>query len=93
MLWQARLHPNTKLDRLSESELKHLYKLVRGITDTAIGLGANVDKFPSDWLIPHRKTDKICPHCGSPLTERSLSGSATVYCPVDQPAPNPARRG
>lgn len=93
ILWQAKIHPNTKLDSLTPAELANLYQLTRSITNTAISLDADVERFPDDWLIPHRRTDHICPRCGGPLTERSLGGSATVYCPHCQPPPNPDRKG
>lgn len=93
ILWQAKLHPNTKLDRLTPEKLSELYGIMQNITRAAIELNADVERFPDDWLIPHRRTDKTCPRCGSPLTERKLGGSATFYCPVDQPAPNPSRSG
>jgi len=86
ILWQAKLHPSTKLDHLTKAELTNLYHLTRNITNTAITLDADVDHFPQDWLIPHRRTDKICPRCSGPLSERSPGGSATFYCPHCQPA-------
>jgi formamidopyrimidine-DNA glycosylase len=93
ILWQARLHPNTKLDRLPEADMRRLYQIMRTVVHTAIERDADVEHFPADWLIPHRKTDKLCPRGHGPLTERSLGGSATLYCSVCQPAPNPYRRG
>ena len=93
MLWQAKLHPNTKLDRLSPEKLAELYQIMQSVTRTAISLDADVERFPDDWLIPHRRTDKTCPRCGNTLTERKLGGSGTFYCPTDQPAPNPSRSG
>jgi formamidopyrimidine-DNA glycosylase len=93
MLWQAKLHPNSKLDSLPVQKLRELYRIMRDVTGTAISLDADVERFPDNWLIPHRRTDKTCPRCGSPLTQRKLGGSATFYCPVCQPAPNPFRSG
>jgi formamidopyrimidine-DNA glycosylase len=93
ILWQARLHPNTKLDRLDPAKLSELYRITMAVTRRAIELGADTDRFPADWLIPHRRTDKLCPHCGGPLAVRKLGGSETFYCPTDQPPPNPSRSG
>jgi formamidopyrimidine-DNA glycosylase len=93
ILWQAKLHPNTKLDRLDPTRLAELYQITMRVNREAVALDADVERFPQAWLIPHRRTDKICPRCGSPLTERTLGGSATFYCPNDQPAPNPFRSG
>jgi formamidopyrimidine-DNA glycosylase len=89
ILWQAKLHPRTKLDLLDDAALRHLYELTRSITATAIALDADVDRFPPDWLIPHRRTDKLCPLGHGPLTEHA----SAFHCPVCQPAPNPSRRG
>ncbi len=93
VLWQAKLHPNTKLDRLSDDELGALYDTLMRVTAQAIELGADPERFPDGWLIPHRRTDQRCPHCGVELTARKLGGSETFYCPHDQPAPNPYRKG
>jgi formamidopyrimidine-DNA glycosylase len=93
MLWQAKLHPNTKLDRLPAEKMRELYRIMHSVTDTAISLDADVERFPDNWLIPHRRTDKRCPRCGSELTQRKLGGSETFYCPTCQPAPNPFRSG
>jgi formamidopyrimidine-DNA glycosylase len=92
ILWQAKLHPNVRLQTLDDDKRRELYRLAKDITETAIELGANVERFPSNWLIPHRRTDKICPRCGEPLAARDLGGSATVYCPVCQPPPDPYAR-
>jgi formamidopyrimidine-DNA glycosylase len=93
ILFQARLHPNTKLDKLDPAKLAELYDITLRVTREAIALGADVERFPSDWLIPHRRTDKHCPNCGSELSGRTLGGSETFYCPVDQPVPMPFRSG
>jgi formamidopyrimidine-DNA glycosylase len=93
MLWQAKLHPNTKLDGLAPEKLHELFGIMQNVTNTAISLDADVERFPSNWLIPHRRTDKTCPRCGTPLTQRNLGGSATFYCSTCQPAPNPFRSG
>ena len=92
ILWQARLHPNVRLQTIGDDQRRELYRLAHDITASAIALEANVERYPANWLIPHRKTDLVCPRCGGPLTARDLSGSATVYCPACQPPPNPYER-
>jgi formamidopyrimidine-DNA glycosylase len=81
ILWQAKINPHTKAGQLTEADQRHLYKLNRDITTQAIALGAEVDRFPADWLIPHRHGDKVCPRCHGPLEEHS----STVHCPRCQP--------
>jgi formamidopyrimidine-DNA glycosylase len=93
VLWQAKLHPNTKLDTLAPGDLSRLYRLTRSIHETAIKLDGDPERFPDDWLIPHRKTDKLCPLGHGPLTERSLGGSESQYCSTCQPVPQPFRSG
>jgi formamidopyrimidine-DNA glycosylase len=92
-LWRVKVHPNTKCDKIAETTMIELFEAAQDITKTAIELGADVEKFPDSWLIPHRHTDRRCPRCGSELTVRKLGGSETYYCPVDQPAPMPFRSG
>jgi formamidopyrimidine-DNA glycosylase len=93
ILWQARVHPNTKVDKLTPEQLRELYLLTESITRTAIELDGDVERFPGDWLIPHRKTDKLCPRGHGPLSERTSGGNSSLHCPVCQPAPNPSRTG
>jgi formamidopyrimidine-DNA glycosylase len=81
ILWQAKLNPHSKLDSLSLEDLGHLYQLTRDIIDTAISLDAQVERFPAGWLIPHRRTDNVCPRCHHSLTEQSSAFS----CPHCQP--------
>ena len=92
ILWQARLHPNVRLQTLDADKRRELYRLTRDIVETAIALKAEVERYPAGWLIPHRKTDLTCPRCGGALTARELGGSATVYCSTCQPPPNPYER-
>jgi formamidopyrimidine-DNA glycosylase len=82
ILWQAKIHPSTKLNTLPEAALANLYQLARSITDQAIALDADVERFPDSWLIPHRRTDQTCPRCRGPLTEHS----SIIHCPRCQPA-------
>ena len=89
ILWQAKLHPHAKLDSLTAAALGRLYDLTLSVTKKAIALDADVERFPDDWLIPHRRADKTCPRCGTELVEHS----SIFHCPRCQPAPNPYRRG
>lgn len=87
MLWQAKLHPSTKISSLTSAELKHLFRLVQSITETAISLDADVGRLSDDWLIPHRHTDQVCPRCHTALSEHVSGGSSSYFCPKCQPAP------
>jgi formamidopyrimidine-DNA glycosylase len=89
VLWQAKVHPNVHLNELGPDKLRELYRLTMQVTATAIELEADVEQFPQDWLIPHRKTDLVCPRSGGPITERKMGGSSVYYCPVCQVPPNP----
>ncbi|MDB5178800.1 MAG: DNA-formamidopyrimidine glycosylase [Patescibacteria group bacterium] len=83
-LWQARLNPHTKFSALSEAESARLHQLTRRLTDEAITLDADPERFPDDWLIPHRHTDQICPRCHGPLTAQGTA----FHCPRCQPEPD-----
>jgi formamidopyrimidine-DNA glycosylase len=81
ILWQAKINPHTKAGRLTDDQRHQLYELNQTITAQAINLGAEVERFPDDWLIPHRHGDQICPRCQTHLEEHS----STVHCPHCQP--------
>jgi formamidopyrimidine-DNA glycosylase len=89
VLWQAKIHPHTKVDQLAEAKRHALYVIIMKVTRRAIELDADMERFPSSWLIPHRRTDQICPRCAHPL----IVHGSVFHCPVCQPAPNPYRRG
>jgi formamidopyrimidine-DNA glycosylase len=42
---------------------------------------ADPEKFPEDYLIPHRRGDRICPKCGGEIKTGKVSGRTAYFCP------------
>jgi formamidopyrimidine-DNA glycosylase len=47
----------------------------------AIKRRAQPDKFPDDYLTPHRGTEHECPRCGGPIKRTEVSGWSSYFCP------------
>lgn len=84
ILFQAGIHPKTKVNRLSNGELKKLFSKIKEVLSTAVDLNADVDKFPSDYLIANRKEGKSCSKCGGKINKIKISNRSTYFCPECQ---------
>ena len=84
ILFQARVHPQKRIDRLQEKDLKDLYQTVQEVLDTAIESEADPGKMPESYLIRHRGKDEKCPSCNGPVKKIKVSGRAGYYCPECQ---------
>jgi formamidopyrimidine-DNA glycosylase len=89
ILFQARLNPRTRCDRLDADARRRLFGQIKEVLTTAIASGAGaeqlVDRLPGSFLIPHREKDARCPRCGGEIASAKFSGRTTYYCPRCQP--------
>jgi formamidopyrimidine-DNA glycosylase len=83
ILFQARINPAERMDKLAPSQLKHLFLEMRKVLRTAVAHGAGseqfVDRLPKGSLLPERKKGGHCPRCESVLKLLKLGGR-TAYC-------------
>jgi formamidopyrimidine-DNA glycosylase len=90
ILFQARLHPNTLVQRLSDEELRALHKTIRRVLKVAIERGAGseqwVDRLPAKYLLRHREAGATCPRCRGMIKRSRAGGRSFYYCPRCQPA-------
>lgn len=84
MLYQSRIHPKTKADKLTEKEQKDLFKQIEKVLKTAIKVGGKRSEFPSDYLIKSRKDGADCPNCKGKVMQIKVSGRSTYFCPSCQ---------
>ena len=68
ILFQARMNPAERIDRLAPGELKRLFRTMRAVLRKEGGL-----------LLPQRRKGGRCPRCGAPLRAFKLGGR-TSYC-------------
>jgi formamidopyrimidine-DNA glycosylase len=92
ILFQARIHPQTRSDRLTAEATRRLYNGMKEVLQTAIDAGAGaeqlVDRLPSTFLIPHRTKTARCPRCGAEIASCKFSGRTAYYCPRCQAGPS-----
>lgn len=96
ILFQARLHPRARADRLDEASLRRLFAKARSVLRTAIRRGAGseqaLERLPRGFLLPQRRKGGRCPRCGGAIATLSFGGRTAYYCPRCQPlAPAPPR--
>jgi formamidopyrimidine-DNA glycosylase len=103
VLWQARVHPKTRLQELGDEEIAELAKAVRAVLRRAVERYDYISRNRS-WLLHVRgRPNAACPRCGTPLERTVAAGRTTWFCPHCQPqtrerrapqsAPPPSRPG
>jgi formamidopyrimidine-DNA glycosylase len=84
ILYQAGVHPGTRLCELDDAEVQALYEKTRGVLDAAIRAHADIARLPDGFLLPVRRIGGCCPRDGAPLTRIRISGRTTYYCLAHQ---------
>ena len=91
ILFQARVHPATQADHLSEEQIETLFAMTKEVLRTAIKRRAGSEQFlyrlPEEYLLPHREKGGQCPRCGAMIRTIKASGRTGYYCPRCQPKP------
>ena len=89
ILFQARLDPRTRCDRLDPRARHQLFDQIKTVLETAITSGAGaerlVDHLPGSFVIPHREKGGRCPRCGGEIASAKFSGRTAYFCPRCQP--------
>jgi len=96
ILFNAGIHPFTKISTLPEDRRIELFEAVRDTlewaADIAAGeIGQNIDRKPREFLKVHRKGGNPCPRCGNPISEVAPNRRVTSFCRHCQPD-EPAQR-
>ena len=82
ILFQAGVHPKSKVNDLAEETLEELFRVMReDVLPTAIDRRADPARFPDHYIIPHREKNGNCPKCGRTLEKVKVSGRTTYFCP------------
>ena len=85
ILFQARLHPRARADRLDKAGLRRLYGKMRSVLRTAVRSGAGseqmLDRLPRGFLLPERRKGGRCPRCGGAIASIKFAGRSAYYCP------------
>ena len=91
ILFNAKIHPKTKIKKLSVEDQKRLFRSIKDTLDDMIKYGGrNTEKtlfgdFGEYKVILSPKTFKNpCPVCGDKLVKESYLGGTIYYCPTCQ---------
>ncbi|MFZ1865080.1 MAG: DNA-formamidopyrimidine glycosylase family protein [Polyangiales bacterium] len=91
ILFQAKVHPDAPVGKLSLKTLRKLYATMRRVLQVAIDRGAGseelANKLPRTYLLPNRKAGRPCPRCGGAIQTTKTAGRTTYYCPRCQRKP------
>jgi formamidopyrimidine-DNA glycosylase len=81
ILFQAGIHPRTKINELDEDEIETLFQTMKDVLKTAIEHQAQPDQFPEDYITAHRHEGGHCPRCGAGLEKVKVGSRHAYYCP------------
>ncbi|NLE59777.1 MAG: bifunctional DNA-formamidopyrimidine glycosylase/DNA-(apurinic or apyrimidinic site) lyase [Planctomycetes bacterium] len=94
-LHRAGIHPATRADRLSDGQIRRLYRAIRTVLAQAIRAGGssisdyrNVDNAPGWFQVRHRVYDRKgqpCRRCKTAIKRLVVAGRGTFICPKCQP--------
>lgn len=84
ILFHAGIMPDTAAADLGPEQHAALHRALREVLTTAIDRGADPERLPADWLLPHRQAGGRCPRCGHDLDHRTVAGRTAWYCPSCQ---------
>jgi formamidopyrimidine-DNA glycosylase len=85
VLYRARMHPKTKLSERDEQALRDLFAARAEVLRLSIEAGADPQRMPDDFLLPHREAGAQCPRCDGEITTLKVCGRKTYLCPSCQP--------
>jgi formamidopyrimidine-DNA glycosylase len=88
ILYQARIHPQTRIARLTDGEIAAMYRTMRRVLPVGIASNAGdegfVRKLPGSYLLKQRwrsAAQRRCPRCGGPIETLTAAGRTTHICP------------
>jgi formamidopyrimidine-DNA glycosylase len=84
MLFQAGLHPETRVAGLRTATMDKLYDAMMAAFEASLAVGTRYGEMPASFLLRHRNDTGICPKCGKALASMKVSGRTTLYCRLHQ---------
>lgn len=81
ILYQAKIHPETKVQDLSDKDIKNIFKAMKHVIEVAIENDAHYPDFPEDFLIHNRKEGATCFHTGGEIQKIKVGGRSTYFSP------------
>ncbi|MFX1445670.1 MAG: Fpg/Nei family DNA glycosylase [Promethearchaeota archaeon] len=81
ILFQAKIHPKTKINKISNSKLRELFETIKKVLKVGIEKKGILNTYPNEFIIPHRKINEYCPNCGGKIQRFEISQRHGFYCP------------
>lgn len=75
-LFQAGIHPLTRVEALDPATLSRLFRTLRTILHKVTESQA----YPRGYLLPRREEGERCPRCGGRIVRTTVGGRTTYYC-------------
>ncbi len=94
ILWTARIHPRRKMDTLSPSDVRGLFRAVKSVLADMTRLGGrdsekDLSGRPGGYrtVLGAKTGGGPCPSCGTTIRKEAYLGGSIYYCPTCQPLP------
>lgn len=83
-LWQARIHPATRAQDLTDAQAKLLFGVLRKALARAMRKPGDYAALPRSFFMSHREAGGTCPRCRTRLARGTVAGRTTFWCPKEQ---------
>lgn len=93
ILYLAKIHPLSRVEKLGESQLQTIYKAIKKVLTKAITMhGTSIDDFRvptgekgkyGERRLVYQRAGQKCPH-GHTIKRLKIGGRSAHYCPVEQ---------
>ncbi|MBZ9630940.1 formamidopyrimidine-DNA glycosylase [Salegentibacter sp. LM13S] len=84
VLFQSKIHPKIKVDKLSENEKANIYKEIEKVLEVVKEARVEGQKLPKDYITTVRKKGEDCPRNNGKIEQMKVSGRTTYFCPTCQ---------
>ena len=94
MLWKARIHPLTPINKIDNRKLRDLYKAIKSVLKKSVRLrGTSIDDYRDSKgrkgkyereLIVYQRDGEPCPRCGEKIKKTKIGGRTARFCPKCQ---------
>jgi formamidopyrimidine-DNA glycosylase len=81
ILWQAKIRPDTPVNRLQRKDVDRLYRALRSVLAAAMAAGGGAH---TGDVIAARRPGGSCPRCGAEMVHGTVGGRSTWWCSREQ---------
>lgn len=84
ILFQVGLHPESRVDKLSDKLLENIWKKMRKMMDKAVSVNADRELLTEYFFLENRKAGLKCPGCKGETELKTVGGRSAYFCPSCQ---------